>query len=83
MAVECQSKNITWNRSMACWDPIGLLSLPIQAECMNSLRINSFRWLYNRLPNQFLATESEFIVYYEIYSSTVNKFSRPTVVQRN
>ena len=27
LAVRCQSKNITWNRSMACRDTIGLLSL--------------------------------------------------------
>ena len=27
VAVRCQSKNITWNRSMACRDTLGLLSL--------------------------------------------------------
>ena len=37
MAVRCQSKNITWNRSMACRDTIGLLSLSrlsVSAVCL-------------------------------------------------
>ena len=30
-------KNITWNRSMACRDTIGLLTAqPIQVECMST-----------------------------------------------
>ena len=34
---EMSVKNITWNRSMACLDTIGLAVQPIQVECMSSL----------------------------------------------
>ena len=44
VTVRCQSKNITWNHSMACWNTIiGLLSV-YQVECMSSLSSLWFKW---------------------------------------
>ena len=57
MAVRCQSKNITWNRSMACRDTIGLLSLRVyEREC--SLWACS-RWLKFSPVLEWTEIESE------------------------
>ena len=66
----CVEKNRVPSPLMAC--------SPHHLSCRNCrycFNISLIRLLVNRLLNQFLATETEFIVYSRILFCTINKFS--------